>query len=153
MRSLGETPPPNPLPEAERGSKTEPCSSPPLRFGEGVGGRGLALLPRKRESLLPVNADLARLAQFHLVAVVDRVLKVRPRRAGRAETALRVQRDERHLRRVDAAAYCHVVDLPHRRLARLLRTATGPHRLHDGQAPADANDLLANARCARGAGA
>src|SRR5215471_2315537 len=32
------TPPPNPLPETERGRK--PLSAPPLRFGEGVGGRG-----------------------------------------------------------------------------------------------------------------
>src|SRR5262245_52599661 len=31
------TPPPGPLPEAERGSR--PCL-PPLRFGEGAGGRG-----------------------------------------------------------------------------------------------------------------
>src|SRR5262245_42299414 len=33
------TPPPGPLPEAERGRKTR--LSPPLRFGEGAGGRGL----------------------------------------------------------------------------------------------------------------
>src|SRR5262249_61488430 len=52
--SAAKTPPPNPLPEAERGSKTTPIpccgksversrcsrSAPPLRFGEGVGGRG-----------------------------------------------------------------------------------------------------------------
>src|SRR6266496_479283 len=40
-RSSGiKTPPPSPLPEAERGSQTTRCSSPPLRCGEGVGGRG-----------------------------------------------------------------------------------------------------------------
>ena len=33
------TPPPSPLPEAERGSKSA-CLPPPLRFGEGAGGRG-----------------------------------------------------------------------------------------------------------------
>src|SRR6266545_4834179 len=42
-RGASETPPPNPLPAAERGSKPNGVSSsPPLRFGEGVGGRGFA---------------------------------------------------------------------------------------------------------------
>ncbi|HYT91164.1 MAG TPA: DUF1592 domain-containing protein, partial [Gemmataceae bacterium] len=36
------TPPPNPLPATERGSKPSGVSSPPLRCGEGVGGRGEA---------------------------------------------------------------------------------------------------------------
>src|SRR5262249_36559714 len=39
------TPPPGPLPEAERGSRT--WFSPPLRFGEGAGGRGGILLGRQ----------------------------------------------------------------------------------------------------------
>ena len=34
------TPPPNPLPEAERGDRKLPCPVPPLRFGEGVRGWG-----------------------------------------------------------------------------------------------------------------
>ena len=39
---VSATPPPGPLPEAERGSQTASVSSsPPLRFGEEVGGRGL----------------------------------------------------------------------------------------------------------------
>src|SRR6266542_5786768 len=38
LRSCEATPPPGPLPEAERGSRS--CLSPPLRFGEGAGGRG-----------------------------------------------------------------------------------------------------------------
>src|SRR5262245_12273092 len=48
--SWRRTPPPSPLPEAERGRKTEdnhserplPLMAPPLRFGEGAGGRGLS---------------------------------------------------------------------------------------------------------------
>src|SRR5271168_700294 len=53
-RGNPDTPPPSPLPEAERGRKTDQCarvgsnhllpSSPPLRFGEGVGGRGVFCL-------------------------------------------------------------------------------------------------------------
>src|SRR6266542_5050210 len=40
---LRETPPPNPLPATERGSKpSSMTSSPPLPSGEGVGGRGFA---------------------------------------------------------------------------------------------------------------
>src|SRR5262249_40274479 len=39
------TPPPGPLPEAERGRKS---FSPPLRFGEGAGGRGFAATPPLR---------------------------------------------------------------------------------------------------------
>ena len=35
-RELARNPPPNPLPKAERGRRG--CLSPPLRFGEGVGG-------------------------------------------------------------------------------------------------------------------
>src|SRR5262249_21115756 len=35
--AVPRTPPPNPLPEAERGSRS---LSPPLRLGEGAGGRG-----------------------------------------------------------------------------------------------------------------
>jgi hypothetical protein len=41
--AMGLTPPPNPLPETERGDATIVSrSSPPLRVGEGVGGRGPA---------------------------------------------------------------------------------------------------------------
>src|SRR5262249_40707650 len=46
--SRGVTPPPGPLPEAERGRKH---FAPPLRFGEGVGGRGSAVIGHLRAAL------------------------------------------------------------------------------------------------------
>ena len=56
------TPPPNPLPEAERGSKTEILAfAPPLRFGEGVGGWGeflslsVPLLSNRALAVFPVS--------------------------------------------------------------------------------------------------
>ncbi len=53
-RGRKTTPPPGPLPEAERGRKTDPPASasgfllPPLRFGEGGWGGGVASLPPLR---------------------------------------------------------------------------------------------------------
>src|SRR5262249_23644809 len=46
--ALKTTPPPDPLPEAGRGSQH---SSPPLRFGERVGGRGFRSVPDAAFSL------------------------------------------------------------------------------------------------------
>src|SRR5262249_4518661 len=43
VRAWARTPPPGPLPEAERGSQSSQSLCllpPPLRFGEGAGGRG-----------------------------------------------------------------------------------------------------------------
>ncbi|MBX9583596.1 MAG: hypothetical protein K2X87_25115, partial [Gemmataceae bacterium] len=39
------TPPPHPLPQGERGDKTEPAPAPPPVVGEGDGGRGLGNFP------------------------------------------------------------------------------------------------------------
>ena len=48
--AVSKTPPPNPLPATERGSKPNSLSSsPPLLVGEGVGGRGF-----RHSRLLPV---------------------------------------------------------------------------------------------------
>src|SRR6266545_3423865 len=41
VRGTNTTPPPSPLPETERGRRRHGAwLAPPLRFGEGVGGRG-----------------------------------------------------------------------------------------------------------------
>src|SRR5206468_3147606 len=45
LRGRLETPPPGPLPETERGSRHR--LSPPLRFGEGAGGRGCQTVSQK----------------------------------------------------------------------------------------------------------
>src|SRR6266542_1327744 len=52
--ALRKTPPPNPLPCKERGSKPNGISSsPPPRSGEGVGGRGFHRALRVEISLFP----------------------------------------------------------------------------------------------------
>src|SRR5205085_3520176 len=53
-RASGQNPSPRPLPETERGRKTENPSAPPLRFGEGAGGRGGVL--QSRTPARPANS-------------------------------------------------------------------------------------------------
>src|SRR6266540_3040717 len=77
-----KTPPPNPLPEAERGSKPNSIfSSPPLRCGEGVGGRG----SRSDGDLFHnenANAENHVAAEGNLVAVLEQLARQRRQLAG-----------------------------------------------------------------------
>src|SRR5262249_54736423 len=56
VRAWCQTPPPSPLPEAERGSKTS--SAPPPRSGAGAGGRGFEDLLRSAMLLLTALVGL-----------------------------------------------------------------------------------------------
>src|SRR5207302_9361683 len=71
---------------------------------------------------------------------------------GGADLALAVEGQKGNLGWMNAAADRHVVDLTHRQLAGFLGAAPGPHRFHDEQAAADADDLLADAGGAGGPG-
>src|SRR5262245_18651281 len=104
------TPPPDPLPEAERGRETD--FAPPLRFGEGAEKRGpdqtlrereerlasaLAELQHRHESLEEERADLAR--QQHEIAERTEQL------AKQDEEVNRVRREMAELRQKLVAGY------------------------------------------------
>src|SRR5947209_742014 len=102
--------------------------------------------PPPSHPLTPLHfrPDLLRPYHLRLAVAADGVGEVRSRRCRRSDITLRVEGQERRLRRVNAAADGDRVHPPARRLARLLRRLPGPHLLDDEEAAAGPDDLLAD---------
>src|SRR5207248_9254961 len=98
------------------------------------------------------EGSFIRLENLDSFAPSDRVIKIRSRGARGADAALWIEGNKRHFSDLCAAAGCGGDDTADGQLAGFLRTLPRAHRLDDQEAAADAEDLLANAGAAGGAG-